>query len=86
MPYHWSGCGLVTGDAANELISFVADPNVSIMESKALTVGIEPGRRKRDYPPPDACESTGERDLPDAREARHASHKPKTEQMKEGHT
>jgi formate dehydrogenase major subunit len=32
------------GDAANELISFVADPNVSIQESKALTGNIEPGR------------------------------------------
>ncbi len=29
--------------AANELISFVADPNVSIQESKALTGDIEPG-------------------------------------------
>jgi formate dehydrogenase major subunit len=35
----------VKGDAANELISFVADPNVSIQESKALTGNIEPGRK-----------------------------------------
>src|SRR5207244_9884997 len=25
LPYHWGSRGLVTGDAANELISFVAD-------------------------------------------------------------
>jgi formate dehydrogenase major subunit len=45
LPYHWGRRGLVSGDAANELISFVADPNVSIQESKALTGNIEPGRR-----------------------------------------
>jgi formate dehydrogenase major subunit len=44
LPYHWGSRGRVTGDAANELISFVADPNVSIQESKALTGNIEPGR------------------------------------------
>ena len=47
LPYHWSSRGLVRGDAANDLIGFVADPNVSIQESKALTGTIEPGRRKR---------------------------------------
>jgi formate dehydrogenase major subunit len=47
LPYHWGGRGLSTGDAVNELISFVADPNVSIQESKALTGMIEPGRRSR---------------------------------------
>jgi formate dehydrogenase major subunit len=44
LPYHWGSQGLVKGDSANELISFVADPNVSIQESKALTGNIEPGR------------------------------------------
>jgi formate dehydrogenase major subunit len=47
LPYHWSSIGLVRGDAANDLIGFVADPNVSIQESKALTATIEPGRRRR---------------------------------------
>ena len=47
LPYHWGSMGLVTGDVANELISFVADPNVSIQESKALTCDLEPGRRSR---------------------------------------
>jgi formate dehydrogenase major subunit len=48
LPYHWGRTGRSTGDAANELISFVADPNVSIQESKALTGNIEPRRRKAD--------------------------------------
>jgi formate dehydrogenase major subunit len=45
LPYHWSSKGLVRGDAANDLIGFVGDPNVSIQESKALTGTIEPGRK-----------------------------------------
>jgi formate dehydrogenase major subunit len=44
LPYHWSFLGRVTGDPANELIEFVADPNVSIQESKALTANLRPGR------------------------------------------
>ena len=44
LPYHWSSKGLIRGDAANDLIGFVADPNVSIQESKAFTGNIEPGR------------------------------------------
>ena len=47
LPYHWGSKGRVRGDAANELIGFVADPNVSIQESKALTADIAPGRRSR---------------------------------------
>ena len=45
LPYHWSYIGRVRGDSTNELISFVADPNVRIQESKALTGRIEPGRK-----------------------------------------
>jgi formate dehydrogenase major subunit len=44
LPYHWSYTGRVRGDAANDLIAFVADPNVHIQESKALTADIAPGR------------------------------------------
>ncbi len=47
LPYHWSSKGLVRGDAANDLIGFVADPNVSIQESKAFTGMIEPGRKSK---------------------------------------
>jgi formate dehydrogenase major subunit len=47
LPYHWGRAGLSRGDTANELIAFVADPNVSIQESKAFTADIQPGRRSR---------------------------------------
>jgi formate dehydrogenase major subunit len=46
LPYHWGRKGLSRGATANELISFVADPNVSIQESKALTGNIEAGRSR----------------------------------------
>ncbi len=45
LPYHWGANGLSTGDAANELLPFVLDPNVHIQESKAATCDIQPGRR-----------------------------------------
>jgi formate dehydrogenase major subunit len=47
LPYHWGSRGLVTGDAANDLLSIVLDPNVQIQESKAATCDIRPGRRPR---------------------------------------
>ncbi len=47
LPYHWGSKGRAKGDAANELIGFVADPNVSIQESKALTCDVVSGRRSR---------------------------------------
>jgi formate dehydrogenase major subunit len=47
LPYHWGPNGVVTGDAANELLSVVLDPNVHIQESKAATCDIRPGRRPR---------------------------------------
>jgi formate dehydrogenase major subunit len=82
LPYHWAGIGLVRGDATNELIAFVGDPNVSIQESKALTGTIEPGRRSRgrrtvtsgpilpDLP----VEGEPPRDLPVARERPVGAH------------
>jgi formate dehydrogenase major subunit len=45
VPWHWGSVGRTTGDSANELLAFVADPNVSIMESKALTADIRSGQR-----------------------------------------
>ena len=47
LPYHWGPNGVVTGDAANELLPIVLDPNVHIQESKAMTCDIRPGRRPR---------------------------------------
>jgi formate dehydrogenase major subunit len=47
LPYHWGPNGLSTGDAANDLLSVVLDPNVHIQEAKAATCDILPGRRPR---------------------------------------
>ena len=89
LPFHWGRKGLVTGDATNELISFVADPNVSIQESKALTGNIERGRRSRgrrvvtsgDLEPAPSVEPA--RDLPGVRMA-HGAHEAKSPEAHEG--
>jgi formate dehydrogenase major subunit len=47
LPYHWGNRGIAKGDAANDLLSLVLDPNVHIQESKAATCDIQPGRRPR---------------------------------------
>src|SRR4029434_11338246 len=47
VPWHWGGNGLSTGDSANDLLSVALDPNVHIMETKAATCDIRPGRRPR---------------------------------------
>ncbi|MEU1090829.1 formate dehydrogenase [Streptomyces sp. NPDC005892] len=47
MPFHWGPNGVVTGDAANELMAISMDPNAHIQEDKALTADIRPGRRPR---------------------------------------
>jgi formate dehydrogenase major subunit len=47
LPYHWGPNGVVTGDAANELLGVVLDPNVHIGESKSASCDIRPGRRPR---------------------------------------
>jgi len=41
LPFHFGYRGLVTGDAANDLIAMSEEPNVRIMESKALTCRLE---------------------------------------------
>jgi formate dehydrogenase major subunit len=91
MPYHWSSKGLVRGDCPNELFPFVADPNVSIMESKAISVAIEAGRRgtERRYitsgplvPQLPAREQA--RDLPVARHRPETGHGDKPDHTKEG--
>jgi len=93
MPYHWSSKGLVRGDCPNELFPFVADPNVSIMETKAISVTIEPGRagrqRRMITTGPLVREVPGDeflRDLPRARHRPGTRHGHKTEEAKEGNT
>jgi formate dehydrogenase major subunit len=89
LPYHWGGRGLVTGDATNELTSFVADPNVSIQESKALTANIESGRRSRGrrlVTTPGGPEQLGaeDRDVPVARKVPRGAHGVKAAESQEG--
>jgi formate dehydrogenase major subunit len=47
LPYHFGYKGLVEGDAANDLLALSEEPNVRIMETKALVCNIKPGRRRR---------------------------------------
>ena len=47
LPYHWGYKGLVKGDAVNDLIALSQEPNVRIMETKALLCNVLPGRRRR---------------------------------------
>ncbi len=92
IPYHWSWIGRSTGDAANELTAFVADPNVSIEESKAFSVQIVAGRRSRKRraaasgPLVDREVEGPERDQPEVREkpaGKHGLHAGKTELTEE---
>jgi formate dehydrogenase major subunit len=87
LPYHWSYVGRCTGDPANELIGFVADPNVSIQESKAFTGNIRPGRHGfgrrsvtdgQELRQPEPAAGEAPRDLPGMhRPARHPPVEPK---------
>lgn len=45
LPYHWGYKGLVKGDVVNDLIALSEEPNVRIMETKALLCNLLPGKR-----------------------------------------
>jgi formate dehydrogenase major subunit len=45
LPYHFGPIGLVTGDVVNDLVAISEEPNVRIMEAKAMTCRVEPARR-----------------------------------------
>ena len=47
LPYHWGWKGISTGDVANDLLAISEEPNVRIMESKALVCNIVPGHRAK---------------------------------------
>jgi hypothetical protein len=47
MPFHWGGNGPIKGDSANDLLAISGEPNVTIMETKALTCAIMPERLPR---------------------------------------
>jgi formate dehydrogenase major subunit len=89
LPYHWSSRGLVRGDSTNDLMMFVADPNVAIQESKAFTVDIRAGRRKRNgngakLTAPKPSTEPELRDLPQAQNKTEARHVSKALEAKQG--
>ena len=47
LPYHWGYRGQVTGDVVNDLLAINEEPNVRIMETKALVCNVVRGRRAR---------------------------------------
>ena len=47
MPFHFGSAGPVQGDAANDLVPISGEPNVTIMEAKAVACNIVPGRLPR---------------------------------------
>jgi len=46
LPYHWGYKGMSKGDIANDLLAVSEEPNVRIMETKALVCNIEPGEKR----------------------------------------
>ncbi len=44
LPYHWGWKGLAQGDVVNDLLAISEEPNVRIMETKALVCNLTPGR------------------------------------------
>ena len=52
LPYHWGFRGLVKGDVVNDLLAISEEPNVRIMETKALLCNVRPGRRGDGAEPP----------------------------------
>jgi formate dehydrogenase major subunit len=52
LPFHWAFAGEVVGGNANDLTSLVADPNVSMHESKAFACQVRAGRLDGHTPQP----------------------------------
>jgi formate dehydrogenase major subunit len=44
LPYHWGYKGMSKGAVVNDLLAISEEPNVRIMETKALVCNIEPGQ------------------------------------------
>jgi formate dehydrogenase major subunit len=49
LPYHWGYKGLVKGDVVNDLIALSQEPNVRIMETKALLCNVFAGRQSAEH-------------------------------------
>jgi formate dehydrogenase major subunit len=52
LPFHWAFAGEVVGRNANDLTALLADPNVSMHESKAFTCQVHAGRLDGHAPQP----------------------------------
>lgn len=52
LPFHWAFAGEVVGSNANDLTAIVADPNVSMHESKAFACQVAAGRLEGQRPQP----------------------------------
>lgn len=52
LPFHWAFAGESVGDNANDLTALLADPNVSMHESKAFACQVQAGRRSGEKPRP----------------------------------
>ncbi len=53
IPFHWGSAGPIRGDVANDLMAISGEPNVTIMETKALRLQHRPGppSARRSLPP-----------------------------------
>jgi formate dehydrogenase major subunit len=52
LPYHWGYKGMSKGDVINDLLVISEEPNVRIMETKALVCSVRPGRNGSEPPLP----------------------------------
>jgi formate dehydrogenase major subunit len=52
LPFHWAFAGESVGGNANDLTALLADPNVSMHESKAFTCQVQAGRLEGPAPQP----------------------------------
>jgi formate dehydrogenase major subunit len=48
LPYHWGYKGQSKGDVVNDLLAISEEPNVRIMETKALVCNLTPGRNGKE--------------------------------------
>ncbi len=73
LPFHWAFAGEVVGSNANDLTALLADPNVSMHESKAFACQVHAGRLEGHALAPDGAHSA----LADARsDPGHAGQRP----------
>jgi formate dehydrogenase major subunit len=67
LPIHWGYAGETVGAIANDLVSLITDPNVSMHEAKAFVCEVRAGRLnvRRAEPLPTTIHPGGEEPIPD---------------------